>query len=78
MLPCIPLFFILLAFAGPVPSVARAHRQLDNSQPPVVPRANNFNVNPNGSTFLWLPQDEYSGKTFFECGFLSEYNQAVG
>lgn len=26
----------------------------------------NLNVNPNGSTFLWLPQDEYSGNTFFE------------
>jgi hypothetical protein len=24
-------------------------------------------TNPNGSTFLWLPQDEYAGKTFFEC-----------
>ncbi|KAJ7492593.1 glycoside hydrolase family 16 protein [Mycena latifolia] len=23
-------------------------------------------TNPNGSTFLWLPQDEYSGKTFFD------------
>lgn len=26
----------------------------------------NLNTNPNGSTFLWLPQDEYSGKTFYE------------
>jgi len=23
-------------------------------------------MNPNGSTFLWLPQDEFSGKTFFD------------
>ncbi|KAJ6509561.1 glycoside hydrolase family 16 protein [Mycena vitilis] len=26
----------------------------------------NLATNPNGSTFLWLPQDEYSGKTFFD------------
>jgi hypothetical protein len=35
----------------------------------LVPSEKRFNVldtNPNGSTFLWLPQDEYSGKTFFE------------
>jgi hypothetical protein len=25
-----------------------------------------INYNPNGSPFLWLPQDEYSGKTFFD------------
>lgn len=29
-------------------------------------KRSNLNTNPNGSTFLWLPQDEYSGKTFFE------------
>jgi len=26
-----------------------------------------LNISPNGSTFLWLPQDEYSGPSFFEC-----------
>jgi hypothetical protein len=25
-----------------------------------------INFNPNGSAFVWLQQDEYSGKTFFE------------
>jgi hypothetical protein len=25
-----------------------------------------INTNPNGSTFLWLSQDVYAGKTFFE------------
>ncbi|KAF9076327.1 concanavalin A-like lectin/glucanase domain-containing protein [Rhodocollybia butyracea] len=25
-----------------------------------------LDVNPNGTTFLWLPQDEYSGSTFFD------------
>ncbi|KAH0590705.1 hypothetical protein H2248_000833 [Termitomyces sp. 'cryptogamus'] len=29
-------------------------------------KRNNLNTNSNGSTFLWLLQDEYSGKTFFE------------
>lgn len=28
-----------------------------------------INLNPNGSTFLWLPQDEYSGESFFEYVF---------
>lgn len=26
-----------------------------------------LNTGPDGSTFLWLPQDEYSGPSFFEC-----------
>jgi hypothetical protein len=26
-----------------------------------------INTNPNGSTFIWLLEDEYSGQTFFEC-----------
>ncbi|KAJ7103508.1 glycoside hydrolase family 16 protein [Mycena belliarum] len=26
----------------------------------------NLATNPNGSTFLWLPQDDYSGKNFFD------------
>lgn len=25
-----------------------------------------LNTDPDGSTFLWLPQDEYSGPSFFE------------
>ncbi|RDB28968.1 putative glycosidase C21B10.07 [Hypsizygus marmoreus] len=31
-----------------------------------IEKRSNLNVNPDGSTFLWLPQDEYSGKTFFD------------
>jgi len=26
----------------------------------------NINFNPDGSPFLWLPQDEYKGETFYE------------
>jgi len=33
---------------------------------PASSRFNSLDTNPNGSTFLWLPQDEYSGKTFFD------------
>ncbi|TFK34565.1 concanavalin A-like lectin/glucanase domain-containing protein [Crucibulum laeve] len=29
-------------------------------------KRSNLNTDRNGSTFLWLPQDEYSGKTFFD------------
>lgn len=28
-----------------------------------------LNTDPNNLTFLWLPQDEYSGPSFFECVF---------
>jgi hypothetical protein len=37
------------------------------SQPPVNHAKRQINTNPNGSTFLWLLEDEYSGQTFFEC-----------
>jgi hypothetical protein len=30
-------------------------------------RNQNVDTNPNGSTFLWLIEDEYVGDTFFEC-----------
>jgi len=29
--------------------------------------ANAFDHNPDGSQFLWVLQDTYEGKTFFEC-----------
>ncbi|CAA7265327.1 unnamed protein product [Cyclocybe aegerita] len=29
-------------------------------------RITGVNLNPNGSEFLWLPQDDFSGKTFFD------------
>ena len=29
-------------------------------------KRSSVNYNPDGSPFLWLPQDEYSGRTFFE------------
>jgi len=29
-------------------------------------KRSSINYNPDGTPFLWLPQDEYSGKTFFE------------
>ncbi|KAJ6511907.1 glycoside hydrolase family 16 protein [Mycena vitilis] len=37
----------------------------------------NLATNPNGSTFLWLPEDEYSGKTFFDDVFLILFGSYV-
>ncbi|KAJ4486161.1 glycoside hydrolase family 16 protein [Lentinula aciculospora] len=39
------------------------------SNPTLQPRSYSpsaLDVNPNGTTFLWLPEDEYSGSTFFD------------
>lgn len=36
---------------------------------PSIPRradTSGINFNPNGSAFLWVPEDTYAGKTFFE------------
>lgn len=32
----------------------------------VLDKRSSINYNPDGTPFLWLPQDEYSGKTFFD------------
>lgn len=44
--------------------------QTKRSQPaPVSPTytKRQINTNPNGSTFIWLLEDEYAGQSFFEC-----------
>jgi len=38
---------------------------------------NAFDKNPNGSFFVWLPQDEYSGDTFFECVYLVSFEYGL-
>jgi len=49
------------------------HRRLDSTS--------GLNYNPNGSAFLWLPQDTYAGQSFFEqvvvlfCTLLKVNNQ---
>lgn len=48
-------------------------RQLSSRSIPIKKRSN-LNTNPDGSTFLWLPQDEYSGKTFFEYALYIKLN----
>lgn len=40
------------------PWLPSIHRRVDPSS--------GVNYNPNGSAFLWLPQDTYAGKTFLE------------
>jgi hypothetical protein len=52
------------------PSLAsRGAQASSNEVPDLAKRDANtgINFNPNGSAFLWLPSDEYSGSTFFEC-----------
>ncbi|KAF5370199.1 hypothetical protein D9615_010056 [Tricholomella constricta] len=53
--------------AGLLASICLANvtKQIDLTPRSIV-RRSNLNTNPDGSTFLWLPQDEYSGKTFFD------------
>lgn len=48
------------ASASPWPWASRRGQQLDSAT------NTGINFNPNGSAFLWLPSDEYSGSTFFE------------
>ncbi|THU79504.1 hypothetical protein K435DRAFT_875406 [Dendrothele bispora CBS 962.96] len=38
-----------------------------------------YDQNPNGSFFIWLPQDEYSGDTFFDVRIssISQYNTGL-
>ncbi|KAF8078599.1 glycoside hydrolase family 16 protein [Lyophyllum atratum] len=68
----------LLARASPA-NVSIQVDQIPRSWPPSSPIAkrSNLNTNPDGSTFLWLPQDEYSGKTFFESNQVSLPEQCV-
>ncbi|KAJ7597059.1 glycoside hydrolase family 16 protein [Mycena floridula] len=47
--------------------------------PSIEKRAGSLETNPDGSTFLWLPQDEYSGKTFFDAfGFFTDADPTSG
>lgn len=51
--------------------LAEQTKRTKRSQPilssPTYHAKRQINTNPNGSTFLWLLEDEYSGQTFFEC-----------
>ncbi|KAF8168197.1 glycoside hydrolase family 16 protein [Crassisporium funariophilum] len=48
-------------------SALGSRRRLWENKPGAIEkRITGINYNPNGSAFLWLPQDEYSGKTFFD------------
>lgn len=54
----LPNFWNFTSFYGqlwPTRSVPAVERDVDN-----------INFNPDGSPFLWLLQDEYKGKTFYE------------
>jgi hypothetical protein len=53
---------------------------LPRSNPPILAgQVAGVNYNPNGSAFLWLPSDDYSGPNFFEwviyvCGTLMHFH----
>jgi len=52
-------FFGATSWLRPIPSSSTTFDRRSNN-------LNGLNYNPNGSAFLWLPDVEYSGKTFFE------------
>ena len=45
---------------------------LPRSNPPIL-AATGVNYNPNGSAFLWLPLDDYSGPNFFEWVYVERW-----
>jgi hypothetical protein len=65
------IFHLSIALALQAPSVTSFPSLnrwgLLRRQTPPEKRLNTLDTNPNGSTFLWLLQDDYSGKNFFEC-----------
>jgi hypothetical protein len=69
------LYCILLLTVRVIPSATLPNLNIREKLSSVtsIPRSSNLaaqvagvNYNPNGSAFLWLPQDDYSGSTFFE------------
>jgi len=54
------------------PSSNTDDTRLEKQQP-----ANTFDHNPDGSQFLWAPQDTYEGKTFFECVTTPRANESI-
>ena len=72
MFGVLPLSILLLTVrvipGVALPSLTSIHRSWLPRTDPLSRSAQvtGVNYNPNGSAFLWLPQDEYSGSTFFE------------
>ncbi|KJA15955.1 glycoside hydrolase family 16 protein [Hypholoma sublateritium FD-334 SS-4] len=62
IIPCeaLPDLLNRAALASPWLWASRRSHQLDSAT------NTGINFNPNGSAFLWLPSDEYSGSTFFD------------
>src|SRR6266545_7313410 len=55
-------------------SVAPERSRLSRSL--ALEKRGSINYNPDGSPFLWLPQDEYSGRTFFE--YVHSFHESTG
>ncbi|KAK0198438.1 glycoside hydrolase family 16 protein [Armillaria mellea] len=64
----LPLYVLSFLLLDPPSTLARTsdlfHPRSWFSSPPQK-RYDTFDVNPNGSTFLWILEDDYSGPTFF-------------
>ncbi|KAK0208339.1 glycoside hydrolase family 16 protein [Desarmillaria ectypa] len=68
-LPFYVLSFLLLdphsTLARPGDLLFRPSSWFSSPTPPLEKRYDTFDINPNGSTFLWILEDDYSGSTFF-------------
>ncbi|KIK06982.1 glycoside hydrolase family 16 protein [Laccaria amethystina LaAM-08-1] len=69
----LPTYFLIFIIYYPAVAVPQASSWLPSLSEHLWPSrnldlasGNTINYNPNGSSFLWLPQDSYSGKTFFD------------
>ncbi|KAF5312385.1 hypothetical protein D9619_003192 [Psilocybe cf. subviscida] len=68
MLTLLPLSLILVIHLHVVSVSALPDAWARKPEPPLhsLQKRRSINSNPDGSQFIWLPQDEYSGKTFFD------------
>ena len=67
----LPSYLLLLLLAFDVEAFSRPSRSSQWIKPPLDPLQHehlrrSINQNPNGSQFIWIPQDEYSGANFYE------------
>ncbi|KAJ3576674.1 hypothetical protein NP233_g285 [Leucocoprinus birnbaumii] len=59
------LFVMLHSLPSCLAFLLLSHLRIAIAKRDLQPR-NSLNTDPNGTTFIWLPQDEYSGPSFFD------------
>lgn len=67
----LPSYLFLFLLALDVEALSSSSRSSQWIKPPSDPLQRehlrrSINQNPNGSQFIWIPQDEYSGANFYE------------